>query len=95
MLNKIESFDLRDGASPDLGLSVPLPVGRIESPRVGFDFRSAIEPLVTTDFEQLSGTVERLRAKDLRGVARFEVAKLFLEKNPPRPKSGKTQQAQI
>jgi tetratricopeptide (TPR) repeat protein len=91
MLNKVESIDLRDGASPDLGVSVPLPVGRIETPRVGFDFRSAIEPLVTSEFEQLAGTVERLQAKDLRGVARFEVAKLFLEKNPTRVKAGKVQ----
>lgn len=91
MINKIERFDLRDGASPELGLSVPLPVGRIENPRVGFDFRSAIDPLVTTEFEQISGTVERLQAKDVRGVARFEVAKWFLEKNPPLPKAAKKQ----
>lgn len=90
MINKIERFDLRDEAAPELGLSVPLPVGRIENPRLGFGFRSAIAPLVTTEFEQLSGTVERLQAKDMRGLARFEVAKWFLEKilpslNPRRP----------
>jgi len=93
MINKIERFDLRDEAAPELGLSVPLPVGRIENPRLGFGFRSAIAPLVTTEFEQLSGTVERLQAKDMRGLARFEVAKWFLEKNPPVPKSAKTQRA--
>jgi len=40
---------------------------------------------------KISGTVERLQAKELRGVARFEVAKWFLEKNPPVPKSAKKQ----
>jgi hypothetical protein len=93
MLNKVEQFDLRDGAAPELSLSVPVSVGRIENPRVGFDFRSAIEPLVTTEFEAISGIVERLLPKELRGLARFEVAKWYLEKNPRVRKSGKTQVA--
>ena len=93
MLNKVERFDLRDGAAPELSLSVPVPIGRVENPRVGFDFRSAIEPLITTEFEAISGIVERLLPKELRGLARFEVAKWYLEKNPPARNSGKTQAA--
>src|SRR5260370_7763125 len=63
MLNKVEGFDLRDGAAPELRLSVPVPVGRIDNPRIGYDFRSAFEPLVTTKFHQNFGTSHKLPAK--------------------------------
>ncbi len=60
MLNKVEGFDLRDGAAPELRLSVPVPVGRIDNPRIGYDFRSAFEPLVTTEFEQDFGNSRKI-----------------------------------
>jgi hypothetical protein len=62
------------GASEVSGASV-------DRPRVGFSFRSAIEPLIAKDFEQVAAVVERLAAKPLRGLGRIEVAKLFLQNN--------------
>lgn len=82
MINKLDSFDLRDGAAPDLGLGVSATSGAtVARPRIGFGLRSAIDPLVATDFEQVSAIVERLTAKELNGVGRLEVAKLFLKKS--------------
>lgn len=82
MINKLEAFDLRDGAAPNLGLGVSEVSGlTVDTPRVGFNFRSAIEPLIKADFEQISAVVERLRAKPARGVGRLEVAKLYLQKD--------------
>ena len=82
MINKLEKFDLKDGAAPNLGLGASEVSGAtVDTPRVGFNFRSAIEPLVRTDFEQIAAVVERLRAKPARGVGRLEVAKLYLQKD--------------
>jgi hypothetical protein len=90
MINKLESFDLRDGSAPDLGLGISATSGAtVERPRLGFDFRSAIDPLVTTNFEQITMVAESFTAKEIRGVGRLEVAKLYLRKNnaPPRKDS--------
>jgi hypothetical protein len=46
---------------------------------IGFDFRSAIEPLIKTDFEQVSAIVERLTTKEMNGSGRLEVAKMYLQ----------------
>src|SRR5882672_1112044 len=81
MINKLERFDLRDGAAPNLGLAAFAASGStVARPKIGFDFRSAAEPLITTDFEQISAVVERLTPKEVNGVGRFELAKLYLQK---------------
>jgi hypothetical protein len=81
MINKLDRFDLRDGAAPNLGLTAFSASGAtVDRPRVGFDFRSAIEPLIKTDFEQISSVVERLVAKEVNGAGRLEIAKLYLQK---------------
>ena len=82
MISKLESFDLRDRAAPDLGLggAAGTSAASVARPRIGFDFRSAIEPLIVTNFEQLAAVVERLAPKEVSGVARLEVAKLYLQK---------------
>ncbi|MDQ1640208.1 MAG: hypothetical protein QOF62_3547 [Pyrinomonadaceae bacterium] len=81
MINKLDRFDLRDGAVPNLSLTAfPASGSTVARPKVGFDFRSAVEPLITSDFEQISTVVERLTAKELNGVGRLEVAKLYLQK---------------
>lgn len=86
MINKLESFDLRDGAAPDLGLGASAASGAtVARPREGFDLRSAIDPSVATDFEQVSAVVERLRARDVNGLGRLEVAKSFLKKSISSP----------
>ena len=90
MINKLESFDLRDRAAPDLGLGAAGTSGAtVARPRIGFDFRSAIEPVIVTNFEQIAAMVERLTPKEVSGAARLEVAKLYLQKTKdpsPSPK---------
>jgi hypothetical protein len=82
MINKVESFDLRDRAAPDLSLggTAGTSGATVARPRIGFDLRSAIEPVVVTNFEQIAAVVERLTPKEVSGVARLEVAKLYLQK---------------
>lgn len=82
MINKLDRFDLRDGAAPKLGMGAFSDSGAtVTAPKVGFDFDSAIDPLIMTDFETLSAVAERLTIKELRGIGRLEVAKLYLRKN--------------
>jgi hypothetical protein len=82
MINKLESFDLRAGAAPSLGMSsVSASSGTVSSPRAGFGFESAVEPLVSADFEQVAAVAGTLSAKELNGLARVQVAKLYLSKN--------------
>jgi hypothetical protein len=66
-----------------LGLAaVPSSEATLSTPYVGFDFRSVIELLIATDFEQVAAVVERMTAKEVAGVGRIEAAKLYLQKNP-------------
>lgn len=82
MINKLDSFDLRDSSAPNLALEISATSGAtVERPRLGFDFRSAIDPLTTTNFEQIAVVAESFTAKEVRGVGRLEVAKLYLRKN--------------
>lgn len=82
MINKLDRFDLRDGAAPNLGMGAFSASGATATaPKVGFDFRSSIDPLIVTNFEQVSAVAERFTAKELSGVARLEAAKAYLKKN--------------
>ncbi len=82
MINKLDSFDLRDRAAPDLGLAASATSGAtVARPKTGFDFRSAVEPFIKTHFEQISAVTDRLMPKEVNGVGRLEVAKLFLQKS--------------
>jgi TPR repeat protein len=82
MINKLDRFDLRDGAAPNLGMGAFSASGAtVARPRIGFDFHSAIEPLIVTDFEQLSAVAGGFTAKELAGFGRLEVAKLYLKMN--------------
>ena len=84
IINKLERVDLRDSWAPDLGLGVSATSGQtVARPKIGFDFRSAIEPLIQTNFEPLLAIVERLARKEVNGVGRLEMAKLVLGKKPP------------
>jgi hypothetical protein len=79
VINKLDAFDLRDGAAPDPGFNVsPSSGATVDKPRIGFSFRNAIEPLITTNFEQIAAAAETFAAKEVRGVARLEVAKIYL-----------------
>ncbi len=82
MINKLDRFDLRDGAAPNLGMGAFSASGAtVSRPRIGFDFHSAIEPLIVTNFEQLSAAAGGFKAKELSGFGRLEVAKLYLMMN--------------
>jgi hypothetical protein len=80
MINKLDLFDLRDGAAPNLGMETFSASGStVARPKIGFDLRSAIEPLIKTDFEQISAVIERLTHKEVNGVGRLEIARLYLQ----------------
>jgi hypothetical protein len=81
IINKLETFDLRESSAPNEGLSVsPTSGATVERPRLGFSFRNAIEPLIVTHFEQIATVADGLTAKVVRGVGRLELAKLYLRK---------------
>ena len=81
-INKLDRFDLRNNSAPRLGIKG---FWRSESladaPRVGFAFGSAIEPLISTEFENLVNLADSLKIREVRGIARLEIARLYLEKN--------------
>jgi len=82
VINKLDRFDIRDFAAPRLGLAVaPRSQSMLDNPRVGFNFRQAVETLVKTEFESLADLAGRFTRKEVRGLARFEVAKLYLQSN--------------
>ncbi len=82
VINKLDRFDMRDFAAPRLGLAVaPRSQSMLDNPRVGFSFRQAVETLVKTEFESLADLAGRFTRKEVRGLARFEVAKLYLQSN--------------
>jgi hypothetical protein len=82
VINKLDRFDLRDFGPPSLGLTVaPRSQSLLDTPRIGFGFRQAVETLVKTEFESLADLAARFTRKEVRGVARFEVAKLYLQSN--------------
>ena len=80
-INKLERFNVKNSAPPVLGIKGS---SRSESladaPRVGFNFRSAIEPLIPAEFENLVNLTDSLKTREVRGLARLEIAKLYLEK---------------
>ena len=81
MMNKLGRFDLRNSAAPNLGVSaVPNSAATVATPKTGFDFRSAIEPLIDAEFEQVSAIAQRITVKELSGAARLEAARLYLDK---------------
>lgn len=82
MINKLDQFDLRNGRAPNLGIGAVSTSGAtVATPRIGFDFLSAIDPLIDAGFEQVSAIADRLTAKERNGLARLEAAKLYLRKN--------------
>jgi hypothetical protein len=82
VINKLDKFDLRDSAAPNLSLAAAPSPETLWTPDLGFDFRSVIDPLIATHFEEVASVVERITTKEVAGVGRIEAAKLFLQKNP-------------
>ncbi|MBA2493242.1 MAG: hypothetical protein H0V31_00930 [Acidobacteria bacterium] len=82
MINKLDKFNLKDASAPKLGIDLSsTSSATVATPRIGFGFSNAIELLIESDFEQVASIVERLAAKEVRGVGRIEVARLFFQKN--------------
>jgi len=80
VINKLEAFDLNDPSPPRLGLRLSArSEGLLDSPRVGFSFRRAVEPLIHTEFENLAELAGRFSRKEVRGTGRLTVAKLHLQ----------------
>lgn len=85
IINKLDRFDLKDPMPPRLGISIsPRSRSLADGPRVGFSFRTAIDAVVTEEFEELAQLAGSFRIKEVRGIARVEVARLFLEKTASR-----------
>ncbi len=81
-INKLDRFDLKENSAPRLGIDVSSSSSAtVSTPDLGFGFRSAVESLIETDFEQVASLVERLTVKETRGTGRIETAKLFFRRN--------------
>lgn len=80
-INKLDKFDWQNDAAPRLGIKGSWRSENLaDTPRVGFSLRSAIEPLVAADLENLLNLTGTLRARELRGLAQLEIARVFSEK---------------
>ncbi len=81
-INKLESFNIKQTSAPNLGIDISsTSSATVSTPKIGFGFRNAIEPLIETDFDQITSIIERISAKQVRGVGRIEFAKIFFQKN--------------
>jgi hypothetical protein len=81
-INKLPKFDLQDAATPRLGMDSFAGSGAtVAGPRISFNFRAAIDPLIVSNFDQLATAADGFAAKELSGVARLEIGKLYLQKN--------------
>ena len=79
-INKLERFDLRDSSPPKLGIKGLWRTENLaDAPRIGFSFRSAIQPLIPSEFDDLVNLAESLKLREVRGIARLEIARLYLE----------------
>ena len=84
VINKLDRFDLKDPTAPRLGISIsPRSESLADAPRVGFSFRSAIEAIVQDEFDDVAELASSFKVKEVRGIGRLEVARLFLEKTGP------------
>jgi hypothetical protein len=83
-INKLDRFDLKDPLAPRLGIQgSPRSESLPDAPRVGFSFRSATDSIIRNQFDDLAELAGSFRVKEVRGIGRLEVARLFLEKTDP------------
>jgi hypothetical protein len=83
-INKLDRFDLKDPMPPRLGISgSPRSESLADAPRVGFNFRSATDSIVQDQFDELAELAGSFRVKEVRGIGRLELARLFLQKTDP------------
>jgi hypothetical protein len=80
-INKLDHFDWKDNAAPQLGIKGSWRSESLaDTPRIGFSLRSAIEPLVAMEFENLVNLSDSLKTREVRGLAQLEIARVYLEK---------------
>ena len=80
-INKLDHFDLKNSSAPRLGIKGSWRSESLaDTPRIGFGFRSAIEPLVAAEFENLVNLTDTLKSREVRGLAQLEIARLYLQK---------------
>jgi hypothetical protein len=81
-INKLPKFDLQDAATPRLGMDSFTGSGAtVAGPNVSFNFNAAIDPLIVSNFDEVAAAADGFAAKELSGVARLEIGKLYLQKN--------------
>ena len=97
LIDKIQGYDLLSPAAPNLGLSgFSVSAATVAAPGLRFDFRTAVDPLVLSDFEQVVSSAERFQSKELKGIARLEVARLYLMRtNSQAPKNEVSSRHQV
>lgn len=84
-INKVEGFDLHSTAAPDLGLTgFAVSGATVAASGTRFDFRTAVDPLILSNFEDVAAAAERFQSKELRGTARLEVGILYLTRTNSR-----------
>lgn len=78
-INRLEKFDPTDSSAPQLGVE-GFRTARFTAPhlKLGFGFRSALEPLIKEDLELTLSTIDSLTSPSIRGACRLEVAKQVL-----------------
>jgi hypothetical protein len=80
-INKLDHFNWKDNAAPKLGIKGSWRSESLaDTPRIGFSLRSAIEPLVAAEFDNLLNVSDTLKVREVRGLAQLEIARVFLEK---------------
>jgi hypothetical protein len=78
-INKLDRFDLKNSSAPRLGIKGSWRSESLtDTPRVGFGFRPAIEPLIPAEFENIINLTDTLKSREIRGLTQLEVARLFL-----------------
>ena len=77
----MDHFDLKNSSAPRLGIKGSWRSESLaDTPRIGFGSRSAIEPLVAAEFENLVNLTDTLKTREVRGLAQLEIARFYLEK---------------
>ena len=89
-INKLPRYDLKNALPPSLGIKgVWRTENLADAPRAGFSFQSAIDPLISADFENVLTLADSLKVREVRGIARMEIARLYLRRtkeSPDQPK---------
>ena len=80
-INKLDRFNLRNAFAPRMGIKGSWRSESLaDAPRIGFSFHSAIEPMILAEFENLLNLTDRLKVREVRGLAKLEIARLYLDK---------------